>query len=63
VRDRAVNPGQAEAMPCKPLAAVLVLGAVLAALVSAAAPAPPGHLAVANRGWDAPPRDAFVLLD
>ena len=50
-------------MPRKPLAAVLVLGAVLAALVSAAAPAPSEELHVANRGWDAPSRDAFAQLD
>ena len=53
-------------MPRQPLAAVLLLGAVLGALVasaSAASVAPSDETFHANRGWDAPPSDVFDRLD
>jgi hypothetical protein len=53
-------------MPRKPLAAVLLLGAVLGALVAgvpAAHAAPSDRAHTANRGWDTPPRDVFAQLD
>ena len=54
---------QAEVMSRTPVAAVLLLVAVLGAVVAAAPPAPLSPLAVANRGWDAPSGDVFAELD
>ena len=53
-------------MPRQPLAAVMILGAVLGALVASASAAyttPSAESVQANRGWDAPPSDVFDRLD
>ncbi len=53
-------------MQRKPLAAVLVLAAVVGAVVAGAAAAyadTPHPSSTTNRGWDTPPRDAFTQLD
>jgi Spy/CpxP family protein refolding chaperone len=59
-------------MQRKPLAAVVLIGAVVVAVVvgtaSAAAAADnakagPGQDTGTNRGWDAPPRDAAAHID